>query len=113
MSEDRPEPADEIRVWRLRAVEGEGWLRELTADGPIITADRDEAEQFASAGDARSALERYSKIRGRVAGLRRSPVQPTLRTWATTRWRGPSRRSHRAHTPWSCPATARWRFGTP
>lgn len=84
MSEDRPEPADEIRVWRLRAVEGEGWLRELTADGPIITADRDEAEQFASAGDARSALERYSKIRGRVA----------MKAVAG-------------------PATARWRFGTP
>ncbi len=84
VSEDRPEPTDAVRVWRLRSVEGEGWLRELTDEGPIITADRDEAEQFASAGDARTTLERYSKIRGRIA----------MKAVAG-------------------PASEKWRFGTP
>lgn len=84
MAEDRPAPADDSRVWRLRAIEGEGWLRELTDEGPIITADRDEAEQFPTAAAARGALELYSKAKGRV------PMKAV-----------------------AGPASGTWRFGTP
>lgn len=48
-------------VWKIRAAEGhgDGWLREW-ADGPIVTADEHEAEQFASAADAMAMLHRVN-----------------------------------------------------
>ena len=83
MADDRPQADDELEVWRLRATAGEGWLRELTDDGPIITADRDEAAQFPTSSEAEGVLAEYASVKGRV------PLEPV-----------------------TGPASAPWRFGT-
>jgi len=49
-------PVENARVWRIKAAEGHGWVREFFMAEPLITADFDEAAQFSVAADARAAL---------------------------------------------------------
>lgn len=66
-------------VWKIKAVDGqgEGWLREWT-DGPIVTADEHEAEQFASAGDAMAMLHRVNAVAGVPMCVVARPTGPRI-----------------------------------
>lgn len=57
------------RVWRLRQVDGRGWLRELdpSSGGPYVTGDVREAQQFPSRSAALRALAAVEALPDRVA----------------------------------------------
>lgn len=50
-------------IYKLRAVEGAGWLRSLDSAGPIITGDQLEAEQYPSTAEALAVLRRIPRDR--------------------------------------------------
>lgn len=64
-------------IWKIKAVEGHGWLRERFEGSPIITANRLEAEQFPTATEARTVLASLPSREGFmvVADAEHEPVE--------------------------------------
>lgn len=65
-------------IWKIRATEGAGWLREMADGEPLITADHLEAQQFPTRKAAQDVLTRIPADRVRMLLVPAAAHEPVI-----------------------------------